>query len=53
MDYLFVVYGLVLVLMMRFRPQGILGWKSQMPYKMPKAVRQQLEKLKTEAAEAQ
>ena len=35
-DYRFVVYGVVLVLMMRFRPQGLLGWKSQMPYKMPK-----------------
>ena len=22
--------------MMRFRPQGILGWKSQMPYKLSK-----------------
>ncbi len=53
MDYRFVVYGLVLVFMMRFRPQGILGWKSQMPYKLPKAVRQQLEKLKTEGVKAQ
>ncbi len=41
-DYRFVVYGLVLVLMMRFRPQGILGWKSQMPYQMPKSARKQL-----------
>ena len=32
----FVIYGLALVLMMRFRPQGILGWKSPLPYKMPK-----------------
>lgn len=36
MEYRFVVYGLLLVLMMRFRPQGILGWKSQMPYKLSK-----------------
>jgi len=32
----FVVYGLILVLMMRFRPQGILGWKSKHPYRFPK-----------------
>lgn len=42
MDYRFVVYGLILVLMMRFRPQGILGWKSQMPYKLSKRVQNQL-----------
>lgn len=36
MDYRFVVYGLLLVVMMRFRPQGILGWKSQMPYRLSK-----------------
>ena len=44
MDYRFVVYGLVLVLMMRFRPQGMLGWKSQMPYKLPKLVKESLKK---------
>lgn len=43
MDYRFVVYGLLLVVMMRFRPQGILGWKSQMPYKIPKLAKKQLE----------
>lgn len=46
MDYRFVVYGLILILMMRFRPQGVLGWKSQIPYKLPKGVRQQMEKRK-------
>lgn len=46
MDYRFVVYGIVLVLMMRFRPQGALGWKSQMPYKFPKLARLKLEKRK-------
>lgn len=46
MDYRFVVYGLILIVMMRFRPQGVLGWKSQMPYKLPKLVRQQLERIK-------
>lgn len=42
MDYRFVVYGLILVLMMRFRPQGLLGWKSQMPYKVSKKVQSKL-----------
>ena len=32
MDYRFVLYGLILILMMRFRPQGLLGWKSRRPY---------------------
>lgn len=36
--YRFVVYGLILVLMMRFRPQGALGWRSKKPYKYPKNV---------------
>lgn len=42
MEYRFVVYGLLLVLMMRFRPQGLLGWKSQMPYKLSKRVKMAL-----------
>lgn len=42
MDYRFVVYGLILVLMMRFRPQGLLGWKSQLPYRLSGEVRSQL-----------
>lgn len=45
MDYRFVVYGLILVLMMRFRPQGLLGWKSQMPYKMPKLAKKELKRI--------
>ncbi len=44
MDYRFVVYGAILVLMMRFRPQGVLGWKSQMPYKLPRLAREELAK---------
>ena len=53
MDWRFVVYGLVLVVMMRFRPQGLLGWKSQMPYKLPKLTRIALEERKAQrAAEA-
>lgn len=42
MDFRFVVYGLLLVVMMRFRPQGILGWKSQMPYRLSKLTKKLL-----------
>lgn len=35
----FVIYGLILVLMMRFRPQGLLGGQSKKPYKMPKGIK--------------
>jgi len=49
MDYRFVVYGIVLVVMMRFRPQGALGWKSQLPYKFPKLAKQELEKRKKDS----
>lgn len=45
MDYRFVVYGLILVLMMRFRPQGLLGWKSQLPYQLSKGVKRQLSRM--------
>lgn len=48
MVYRFVLYGVILVVMMRFRPQGILGWKSQLPYKLSKQV---LERLKTAGTE--
>ena len=37
-DYRFVVYGLLLILMMRFRPQGLLGGLSKRPYKLPAGV---------------
>jgi branched-chain amino acid transport system ATP-binding protein len=37
-QYRFVFYGLVLVLMMRFRPQGVLGWQSKVPYRFPSSV---------------
>lgn len=51
MDYRFVVYGLLLIVMMRFRPQGLLGWKSRLPYNIPKLARKQLDahKAKVEA----
>ncbi len=35
----FVIYGVVLVLMMRFRPQGLLGGRSKAPYQLPKGVK--------------
>ncbi len=40
--YRFVVYGLILVLMMRFRPQGLLGWRSSNPYRLSKQVSEML-----------
>jgi len=42
MDYRFVLYGLILVLMMRFRPQGLLGWRSRLPYRFGKIIRKEL-----------
>ena len=38
-DYRFVVYGLLLIFMMRFRPQGLLGGLSRNPYRQPRGVR--------------
>ncbi|WRS27516.1 branched-chain amino acid ABC transporter permease [Oscillospiraceae bacterium MB08-C2-2] len=40
-QYRFVFYGLILVVMMRFRPQGVLGWQSKNPYKFPRGVSQE------------
>lgn len=37
-DYRFVVYGLLLIFMMRFRPQGLLGGLSKRPYVLPRGV---------------
>jgi branched-chain amino acid transport system permease protein len=42
MDYRFVIYGLILVLMMRFRPQGLLGWRTRLPYRFGKVLERQL-----------
>jgi len=39
MAYRFVLYGVILVIMMRFRPQGILGWKPKKPYHVTKNAR--------------
>ena len=35
-QYRFIVYGALLVVMMIYRPTGILGWQSPLPYKLPK-----------------
>ena len=40
----FVIYGLIMVIMMRLRPQGILGGKSRLPYKMPNGISRKEEK---------
>ncbi len=42
MEYRFVLYGAILVIMMRFRPQGILGWKSTLPYRLTKKVQEEV-----------
>lgn len=34
----FVIYGVLMVVMMRLRPQGILGGRSKLPYQMPKGI---------------
>ena len=42
MNYRFVIYGVILVLMMHFRPQGLLGWHSRLPYRFGKNARKDL-----------
>jgi branched-chain amino acid transport system permease protein len=44
MNYRFIIYGLILVVMMRFRPQGLLGWQSRVPYRFTRKMRRDLEK---------
>ena len=41
-EWRFVIYGVLLVLMMQFRPQGTLGWQSTLPYRMSRAARKRL-----------
>ena len=43
MEYRFVLYGVILVVMMRFRPQGILGWRSTLPYRLSPEVQKRVE----------
>lgn len=38
----FVIYGVLLVLMMQFRPQGLMGWQSTLPYRLSSGVRAQI-----------
>jgi len=38
-SYRFVIYGLILILIMEFRPQGLLGWEPKSPYRFPKGVK--------------
>ncbi|MDD3903203.1 MAG: branched-chain amino acid ABC transporter permease [Sphaerochaeta sp.] len=37
-EYRFIIYGLILVLMMRFKPEGILGGHSHRPFRLMKGV---------------
>jgi len=46
-EWRFVVYGLLLVLMMRFRPQGVLGWQSTQPYHISKRTKELLKETVT------
>lgn len=41
-EWRFVIYGLLLVVMMQFRPQGALGWQSTLPYRLSKRTRAEL-----------
>ena len=38
-EWRFVIYGVLLVVMMQFRPQGALGWQSTLPYRMDRQTR--------------
>lgn len=37
-EFRFIIYGLILVLMIRYRPQGILGGQKKRKYTMPKGI---------------
>lgn len=52
-EWRFVIYGLLLVLMMRFRPQGALGWQSTQPYHLSKRTRELLAQDSNEVPPAQ
>ena len=41
-EWRFVIYGVLLVVMMRFRPQGALGWQSTLPFRQSRATRRLL-----------
>lgn len=50
-EWRFVIYGLLLVVMMQFRPQGVLGWQSTLPYKLDKRTRRLLAERGVEVSE--
>ena len=41
--YRFILYGVLLVIMMRFRPEGLLGFKSTLPYALPRGTQKYLD----------
>lgn len=41
-EWRFVIYGVLLVLMMRFRPQGALGWQSMLPFRLSREAKKLL-----------
>ena len=51
-EWRFVIYGVLLVVMMQFRPQGALGWQSTLPYKLPKRTRATLKEHGIEPTDA-
>ena len=51
-EWRFVIYGVLLVVMMQFRPQGALGWQSTLPYKLSKRTRATLKEQGIEPTDA-
>ena len=51
-EWRFVIYGLLLVVMMQFRPQGALGWQSTLPYKLSRRTRATLKEHGIEPTDA-
>lgn len=47
-EYRFLVYGIILVVMMRFRPQGIFGGQNKAPFKLLKTTNQKKMNLEKE-----
>ena len=43
-EWRFVIYGVLLVVMMQFRPQGALGWQSTLDYPLSKRTREELKR---------
>lgn len=41
-EWRFVIYGVLLVVMMRFRPQGALGWQSTLDYRLSRGAKKLL-----------